>query len=96
VEGDNGLVHFTTWRGFPVDTSLRLLILDKAMVFPARTSGNNMLVRLRLTASLKLTTETATKIHKNLYMMPRFASYVLGHEELVFRERRINLLPPSM
>ncbi len=28
VEGDNGLVHFTTWRGFPVDTSVRLLIVD--------------------------------------------------------------------
>lgn len=28
VEGDNGLVHFTIWRGFPVDTSFRLLIVD--------------------------------------------------------------------
>lgn len=94
VEGDNGLVHFTTWRGFSVDTSFRLLIVDLGMIFPARTSENNMLVRLRLTAFLKLTIETATKIY--LYMVPRFVSYVLGHEELVFRKRRVNLLPPSM
>jgi len=94
VEGDNGLVHFTTWRGFSVDTSFRLLIVDLGMIFPARTSENNMLVRLRLTAFLKLTIETVTKIY--LYMVPRFVSYVLGHEELVFRKRRVNLLPPSM
>ncbi len=94
VEGDNGLVHFTTWRGFSVDTSFRLLVVDLGMIFPARTSENNMLVRLRLTAFLKLTIETATKIY--LYMVPRFVSYVLGHEELVFRKRRVNLLPPSM
>ncbi len=48
------------------------------MIFPARISGNNMLVRLRLTAFLKLTIETVTKIYKKLYMVPRFVSYVLG------------------
>ncbi len=96
VEEDNGLVHFTIWEGFPVDTSFRLLIIDLGMIFPARTSGNNMLVRLRLTAFLKLTIEKATKIYKNLYMVSRFVSYVLGPEELVFRERRIKLLPSSM
>jgi len=33
VGGDNGLVHFTTWQGFSVDTSFRLLIVDLGTIF---------------------------------------------------------------
>jgi len=33
VKEDNDLVHFTTWQGFLVDISFRLLIVDLDTIF---------------------------------------------------------------